>query len=220
MNENVGNNVTAVDRTSKQILQCNYTAAFILGSVCNLLLIYLILRRSPNSLRPYCPILLIVAFTDCYSILIVSLCQVDVRQFDRLSLVVFNGPAKYLPEIWQHVAFAFLMISLYLEALILLLEMWFRYQFVKRRNVMPLKQLLCFVLIILILCSINVPILVSDYVYYRNADNEYRLLWPQEDPNAYLLVYSCNEEGYDQHFKEDTRSVGSVYKDPDNVCNH
>ncbi|KAI6216866.1 Protein CBR-SRD-9 [Aphelenchoides besseyi] len=188
MSENVGINVTTVNNTSKQLLQINYYCAFALGSVFNAVLIFLILRRSPTNLQSYRPILLIAAFTDCFSILIVGLCQKDVRQFDRLSLAVFNGPAKYLPEIWQHVAYALLLISFNLEALILLLETWFRYQFVKTRNVMPLKRLLCFVLVILILCSIQVPIFVSDYVYYRNADNEYRLLWRQEDLNAYVMI--------------------------------
>ncbi|KAI6195672.1 hypothetical protein M3Y94_01015300 [Aphelenchoides besseyi] len=188
MSENVEINATVVNHAFTQILQINYYCAFALGSVSNLLLIFLILRRSPTNLQSYRPILLIAALSDGFSILVFGSCQMDVRLFDCLLLAVFNGPAKYLPEIWQHVAFALLLFGINLGALIVLLETWFRYQFVKTRNTMPLKRLLCFVLIILILCSIQVPILVSDYVYYRNADNEYRLLWPQADPNAYIMI--------------------------------
>ncbi|KAI6195862.1 Acyl-transf-3 domain-containing protein [Aphelenchoides besseyi] len=138
MSEIVGINVTTattVDHTSKQILHFGYICAFALGSVFNLLLIFLILRRSPTKLHPYRPILLIAAFTDGLSILISGLCQLDMRMLDRIVLSVFNGPAKYLPEIWQHVVLSFLLINLNLEALILLLETWFRYQFVKTYTV-------------------------------------------------------------------------------------
>ncbi|KAI6223901.1 hypothetical protein M3Y95_00825800 [Aphelenchoides besseyi] len=184
-------NATVVNFDSKvvdEIFEINYLSAFILGIISNTLLIYLILRRSPANLRPYCPILLITAFTDGFAILMFGLGQMDMRMIDYIGLFQLNGPVKYLPELGQCIALAFVLFSLDLEVLILLLENWFRYRFVKTRSAVPLKQLLCRVFIILFVCSLKLPVLVSDYVYYRKVNDDYRASWPQKNVNSYIMI--------------------------------
>ncbi|KAI6220518.1 hypothetical protein M3Y95_01048700 [Aphelenchoides besseyi] len=161
------------------ILRINYIAAFVLGCVFNPLLIYLILRRSPTGLKAYRPILLIAAFSDGFAILMFGFCQTETLMIDNVGLYILKGPAKYLSEIGQYVALALSFINTNLEVLVLLLE---------TRSPMPWKQLLKPVLVILFVCLIQLPILVSDYIFYRDVYKEYGYLWPQENIKSYVLI--------------------------------
>ncbi|KAI6218603.1 hypothetical protein M3Y95_01160200 [Aphelenchoides besseyi] len=168
----------------REIIQINYIASLAVGIVFNSTLIYLILKRSPTSLQLYCPILLVAAFTDSYTIFISGACQMDIRIVSTGSLLVFRGPLKYLPEVGQWIVYGFLTSCLTLEVLILLLENYFRYYFMKTRNTLPKSHLILLILVVVCLSFGQVPIILFNYLYYPEDHTEYHERWSPDNLNS------------------------------------
>ncbi|KAI6217725.1 hypothetical protein M3Y95_01204600 [Aphelenchoides besseyi] len=169
-----------------EIVPINYLIPSIIGFVLNPLSIFLILKRSPASLKPYIPILLMAAFVDGYVIIIQFISQLEFRTMQKITYATVIGPAKYLPADAQVIVYILVQFAMSLEITFLLLEFWFRYRFLKTKNIMSTKRLLGLMLIALIVCFSQAPLITiywSSIVRYRDS-NEW---WPVDNPSVIVI---------------------------------
>ncbi|KAI6198654.1 hypothetical protein M3Y96_00542200 [Aphelenchoides besseyi] len=188
MDVNENHTVHADVEFLRRILQYNYYPAFITGIIVNSSLIYLIVRRSPVSLRPYCSALLTGATIDGVFILIIGLSQIDFCMINGVSLVVFKGLARYFPKSVQWIIYACLSLGLTLEVFFLLLQNYYRYKFLQTRILLPPEKLFRLLLVIVGLSFIQLAIALFDYSYFEADRFVYQQLWPQDDSVTIIIV--------------------------------
>ncbi|KAI6218591.1 hypothetical protein M3Y95_01159000 [Aphelenchoides besseyi] len=159
--------------------------SFLLGIFTNTFLIYLILRRSPQSLQSYRGVFLIGSLGDNYCILTLGLSQTEIC---GPGLLIHRGLGRFFPVFGQWLLYALMMSGISLEPLIMLFETWFRYQYLKTRNPLPTTTLLLQIFVILLLVFIQIPAFVSGYFHETTTD--YHQLLLKDNPDAVILVFS------------------------------
>ncbi|KAI6217708.1 hypothetical protein M3Y95_01202900 [Aphelenchoides besseyi] len=168
-------------------LQVNYTTSSIIGLIVNPLLMFLILRRSPTNLRTYKPILLVASITDGWCVVVQGLSQLEFQSMNDTNFAFVTGLSRYLPATAQVFVYIFVTFNMIMEILVLLLEFYFRHQFLKTKNVMSTKCLLGLVLIALVVCFVQVPLITfywPSIVRYRKDSNEW---WPEDNPSVIIV---------------------------------
>ncbi|KAI6216304.1 hypothetical protein M3Y95_01285000 [Aphelenchoides besseyi] len=186
-------NVTSVDINSElfqRILTINYGFSTSIGIVANSSLIFLILKCSPTSLKPYRPVLLTAALIDGFALFVSSVGQIQYRPVNNVNLILLKGPAKHLPAFGQWVVYSLLIVSILLEVLVVLLENIFRYRFLKTRSALPRTQLIFMIIFVVLLSSIQLPFYLSTY---ENIDFDNQQLWPQDDPNTIIFMMNTRK---------------------------
>ncbi|KAI6217720.1 hypothetical protein M3Y95_01204100 [Aphelenchoides besseyi] len=166
---------------SSEILKVNYILGFSVGILFNSLLIFLILKRSPTTLRPFQPVVLIAAIADVQLTVLTGFTQVDRRTINSVTVLVLNGPANLLPEIGQWIAYALLTLSISSALLVLLFENAFRYWFLKTRNSLTTNQLVGSILIILFLSFGQLPVFLLYYFQSAERRRDYNTWWPEHE---------------------------------------